>query len=145
MALSAQKFREIVFQMLFSLDLSQSSQEALVELMMHELSVSKRICQEAYQRAEQIIAVAATLDELISQNATSYDIDRIHTIERNVLRLALYEMLYEQQTPPLVCIAEGIRLTRKFSAPESAGFVNAILDAIYQKRKAIGDEPFQQS
>jgi transcription antitermination protein NusB len=49
-----------------------------------------------------------------------------------VLRLALYEMLHDDQIPPKVAIAEAIRLSRKFSTPESSSFINAILDAIYK-------------
>lgn len=67
---------------------------------------------------------------MITEHSTSYEFERIPRIERNVLRLGVYEIMYDSDIPPKVAIAEAIRLTRKFATPESATFVNAILDSI---------------
>lgn len=140
MALSPQKFREIVLQMLYSIDIGDSEEDNLIELMMHELAASKKSCKEAFSRASKVLSCRDALDALIGTSATSYEFDRIHTVERNVLRLALYELLLSEEIPAKVAIAEAIRLTKKFSTPEAVSFVNAILDLIYQQKIVGKDE-----
>jgi len=134
MALPQQKFREMVFQMLYSLDIGASKEEDLVALMMNELTATKKTCREGYLRAKKIWDNHESLDVIIGSSASSYSFERIHTVERNILRLALFEIIYDAQIPPKVAITEAIRLARKFSTPEAAAFVNAILDAHYQKQ-----------
>lgn len=138
MALSQQKFREIVFQLLYSLDMGHPDETPLIELMMGELSVSKKNVRLAQEKVHRIQKLLSEIDKLISSASTSYEFERIQTVTRNILRLGVYELLYDDQIPPKVAIAEAIRLSRKFSTPESASFVNALLDHIHQGKK--GDE-----
>ena len=64
-----------------------------------------------------------------------YDIDRIHSVERNVLRLGIYELFFDPEIPPKVAIAEAIRMSKKFGTPESVSYVNAIMDNIYKRKQ----------
>jgi N utilization substance protein B len=132
MAFQQQKFREIVFQMLYSSDIGKVKQEDIENLLMKELAVTKKTVQAAYERVKEVQKHQKQIDALIAETSQDYQFDRIQAIERNVLRLALYEMLHDDQIPPKVAIAEAIRLSRKFSTPESSSFINAILDAIYK-------------
>lgn len=140
MALSQQKFREIVLQMLYSIDIGESEEDNLIELIAHELAIGKKSCKEAFLKASKVLSCREALDALIAMSATSYEFDRIHTVECNVLRLAVYELLLDEKIPAKVAIAEGIRLTKKFSTPEAVSFVNAILDCIYQQKIVGKDE-----
>ena len=135
MPLPKQKFRELVLLLLYSHDFSQGEEEDCLNLVMQELKVSKKYLLEAQNLRRAIEAKKEVIDEEIRQNATSYEFDRIPGIERNILRLGAYELLFFQEIPGKVAIAEAIRLSRKFASPESATFVNAVLDAIYQKVK----------
>ena len=69
------------------------------------------------------------LDERISRHAEHWRIDRMPTVDRNILRLAVYEMT-RGGTPPPVAIDEALELARKFSNEESVQFVNGVLDAV---------------
>ena len=131
MPIPPQKFREIVFQLLYSDDFGGS--EEVMEMLMAQLSVTKRIVREASLLMDKILEKKGEIDEIIRGNSESYDFERIPRVERNVLRLSLYELLFATGIPPKVAIAEAIRLTRKFATAESAKFVNAILDAVYKK------------
>ena len=102
----------------------------MTDIVMAQLAVTKRIVREAYLQKEKIVEKKETLDLMITEHSTSYEFERIPRIERNVLRLGVYEIMYDSDIPPKVAIAEAIRLTRKFATPESATFVNAILDSI---------------
>lgn len=133
MALPPQKFREIVFQLLYSTDFPNPEAEETALMLMGELKVTKKAVMQARERAEHIKEKISSIDEQITIFSTEYSFDRISRVEKNILRLGVYEMLYDESLPPLVVIAEAIRLTRKFGTPESAQFVNAILDRLYKK------------
>ena len=69
------------------------------------------------------------IDQLIKQRAENWRISRMAVVDRNVLRLAVYEFLYEQ-TPRTVAINEALEIARRFSTFEATQFINGILDAI---------------
>lgn len=131
MPIPLQKFREAVFQILYSLDY-QTEAEEMVPFMMQELQASRKAMQEARGRAQSVLEKRDEIDSRITSASTEYSFERISRVEKNVLRLGLFELLFDPLIPPKVAIAEAIRLCRKFGTPESAQFVNAILDGIYQ-------------
>ena len=133
MTLSPQKFREIVFQVLYSQEMGQEDESLMTELMMNELAVSKKNVRLAQERVKMIREHLGEIDPLISSVSTTYDFDRIQFITKNILRLGVFELFFDEEIPPKVAIAEGIRLSRKFNTPESAAFVNAVLDQLYQQ------------
>ena len=138
MTIPQQKFRELVFQYLYSQDMSQTESDDLVELLMKQLSVPKKAVREAGTRVEKILEVIEEIDQRIRDTSTSYDFHRIPRVERNVLRLGIFELFHDDLIPPKVAISEAIRLSRKFSSSQSASFVNAILDQLY--KKSIGEK-----
>ncbi len=83
---------------------------------------------------QNILLKLEEIDALITRFSLSYQFDRIARVEKNVLRLGVYELCFSESMPPKVAIAEAIRLTRKFSTAESSSFVNAVLDAVFQDR-----------
>lgn len=132
MPLPQQKFREIVFQMLYSYDMGRASEEDMLTLLMAELSVTKQSVSNAQKRVRSLLAKQAEIDAAITKASLSYSFERIQSVERNILRLGVFELLYDPDIPPKVAIAEALRLAKKFSTPESATFVNAMLDNIYK-------------
>jgi transcription antitermination factor NusB len=72
------------------------------------------------------------IDEKISQYATNWQLKRMAIIDRNVLRLGVYELLYASDIPPKVSINEAVELAKKYGDVESSKFVNGILDKIHK-------------
>lgn len=70
------------------------------------------------------------IDERIRRYCENYEFRRIAPVDRNVLRLAIYEMLYRDDIPPVVSINEAIELAKTFGGPDSGRFVNGILDRV---------------
>ena len=70
------------------------------------------------------------LDEVIRKHAKNWDLHRIAAVDRNILRLALYEMLHRDDIPPVVSINEAVDIAKKFSTQDSGKFVNGILDKV---------------
>ena len=137
MSLPPQKFRELVFQLLYSYDLGKSDEKSMLPLLMKELSVTKKIVKEAATRIKIITSYLPDIDKIISKTSQSYTFERIQSVERNILRIGTYELLYDEDIPPKVAIAESVRLARKFGSPESATFVNAVLDSIYKSGQGL--------
>jgi transcription antitermination factor NusB len=75
------------------------------------------------------------VNQEISRYAENWQLSRMAVVERNILRLAAFELLFCKDIPPKVTINEAIELTKKFSGLEASKFVNGILDKIKQKRK----------
>lgn len=135
MALPPQKFREAVLQILFSHDFEAESEE-MVPFMMNELKTTRKAMSDAQSRVYAIVSKLSEIDALITTASTEYSFDRISRVEKAILRLAIYELLHDSEIPPLVSIAEGVRLCRKFATAESSQFVNAILDGVYKRNAA---------
>jgi N utilization substance protein B len=138
MPISPQKQRELIFLLIYSDDFHPGDESEMTQLLMHELSVTKKVMRIAHEEKLKIQEKLNQIDERITQHSKAYDFERIPRIERNILRLGVYELLFSETVPPKVAIAEAIRLSRKFATPEAATFVNAILDAIYQLQLTQG-------
>ena len=70
------------------------------------------------------------LDAKITHYTKNWDLNRMAVVDRNILRLAVYEMLYRQDIPPVVSINEAVDIAKRFSTDESGRFVNGILDKV---------------
>ncbi len=81
------------------------------------------------------------LDEVIKKHAKNWDLPRIAAVDRNIMRLAIYEMLHRDDIPPVVSINEAVDIAKKFSTEDSGKFVNGILDKVKSDlmRPARGD------
>ncbi len=69
------------------------------------------------------------IDELLSKHAAHWKLPRMATVDRNILRLAIYEFLYEE-APKKVVINEALEIAKRFSSPQAVQFVNGVLDAV---------------
>ncbi len=84
----------------------------------------------AEELARGVIAHHQEIDEHIVRHAANWDIDRMGNVDRNVMRMAVFEMLYRDDIPPVVSINEAVDLAKAYSSTESGKFVNGILDRI---------------
>jgi N utilization substance protein B len=78
------------------------------------------------------------IDELIRSQADNWRLERMPPVDRNILRLAVYEMLHEQETPKLVVLDEAIELAKKFGSEQSGRFVNGLLDGLLKQHSFPG-------
>lgn len=133
MAVSLQKFREIVFQLLYSRSFKTAEED--LSLVMREQAVPKSTIRSAKEKVDAIWGIKDSLDALIAEKAIDYDLERISRIEKAILLMGLYELLHTD-LPSKIAISEAVRLARKFSTAEGGAFVNALLDAVYKEMKA---------
>ncbi len=76
----------------------------------------------------------SAIDAMIRQHAENWRLERMPAIDRNILRLAVYEMLFETKVPKVVIVDEAIELAKKFGSENSGRFVNGLLDGVLQSR-----------
>lgn len=78
------------------------------------------------------------IDDTLREVMPNWRLERLATIDRNVLRIGAAELLFADDVPGKVAISEGIKLAEKYGGRESPGFVNGVLDAIYRERTVAG-------
>ena len=140
---SRRKARECALQMLFAADVAEMPADEVVrsywaELGETDLDVTAR--EFATRLAARTLSNLELLDERIRSRAEHWRISRMAVVDRNILRLAVYEFLYEP-TPRTVAINEALEIARRFSTYEATQFINGILDAI--KRDLDEQQPQQ--
>ena len=129
---SRRKARECALQMLFAADFAQADPEEVLQTYWAQLddSETEEPAREfATRLATGTLANLEGLDERIRSRAEHWRIPRMAIVDRNILRLAVYEFLYEP-TPRTVAINEALEIARRFSTYEATQFINGILDAI---------------
>lgn len=133
MSIPQKKLREAVFYAVFCFDYdAELDCESLVPLIMEQLEMSKKNVKDAIYKASLVMEKLPIIDAKLKEHVEGYSLERVSSAERNILRLATYEILFDNDLPEVVAIAEGIRLGRKFSTPEGANFINGVLDGLFK-------------
>ncbi|MFC1849213.1 transcription antitermination factor NusB [candidate division CSSED10-310 bacterium] len=125
--------RELALQILYQKEIGQENLGQILTSLRQ--NSDKKFSTEVWNYAQQLASGAlenqANIDELIAQYSDHWELSRICLIDRNILRLAIYEMLYSPETvPPNVCINEALEIAKKFSSHLSPAFINGILDKV---------------
>ncbi len=123
------KGRELAVQALYQLELRDESTPETLRLFWEQCGAGGRAREFATELVAGVQAERPTLDALIATACEHWRLERLSRVDRNVLRLATYE-LRRAQVPTSVVIDEAIEIARRFGSEESAQFVNGILDAV---------------
>jgi N utilization substance protein B len=140
------KARECALQMLFAGDVTQENAETLSQDFWNELdevAVDEATQKFANELVLGTLSKIETVDQKIRSRAEHWRIERMAIVDRNVLRLAIYEFLF-QDTPHTVIINEALEIARRFSTFEATQFINGILDAIKNDLEKNSDPPVKQ-
>ena len=126
------KAREYALQVLYQVDIRRGDSAQILKEFWDTHQPPAEVKAFARQLAEGTIQHAREIDQLISAHANNWDIKRMAVVDRNILRLGVFELRYVDDVPPTVCINEAIELAKRFGDAESAKFINGILDAIHK-------------
>lgn len=125
------KARECALQILFSYDVARPSVDDLLETYWGEIAEgAEDVRIFANELALGTISHLEEIDERIRIRTEHWRIPRMAIVDRNLLRMAVYEFLYQPSTPKTVAINEALEIARRFSTTEATQFINGILDAI---------------
>ncbi len=129
------KARILALQIIYAIDFKGSDFDETCKLLLED---EDEISQEIFKYSKQLGNLVAInleeLDKLISSKSKNWDFDRITLIDKLILRMALAEMIYIEEIPPKVSIAEGVEIAKLFSTDDSSSFINGILDSVYNNK-----------
>ena len=124
------KSRELALQILYQINLTGDKLDNSLDNFWREHRTSPQIKQFALELVTGTMTNLDKIDQTISKCSENWQIERMAVVERNVLRIACYELLFMEDIPPKVSINEAINIAKKFATPQSGRFVNGILDKI---------------
>ncbi len=133
------KARELALQLLYQADLTTTDLSDLVDIFFNmdaNANEERSVRDFASELANNVRNNLSLLDGQITKFATNWQLDRMATIDRNILRMAAYELLFRDDIPPKVAINEAVELAKKYGDLESGKFVNGILDKINKTKNA---------
>ncbi len=123
--------------MVFQWEMGKHTPEHVISTFLGARKVDAGVASFARTLFEGTVREIHSLDQMLGEHAANWRLERMAAVDRNVLRLALYELLHHPETPPAVVIDEALELARRFSSEESVEFVNGVLDAV-RKQVASG-------
>ncbi|QDY75860.1 transcription antitermination factor NusB [Streptomyces qinzhouensis] len=134
------KARKRAFQILFEADQRGASpQTVLADWIRHSRTDDRQppVNEYTMQLVEGYAAYATRIDELISTYATDWDLDRMPVVDRNLIRLGAYELVWVDETPDAVAIDEAVQLAKEFSTDDSPSFVNGLLGRFKELKPSL--------
>lgn len=127
------KARELALQMLFQHDMSGNAPDMILSTF-EDLQKSKANTKEfAIKIFRGTVDHLAEIDDMIQAQAENWRLSRMAVVDRNIIRMSVYEFLHENDTPKLVIIDEAIEIAKKFGTQKSSQFINGILDGILKR------------
>lgn len=137
---SRRKARELALQMLFQWEVGKHSPEEVVATFRRDHDPGEETSKFALALFQGTVNEIAALDERVRTQSQNWRVERMAVVDRNVLRMAVYELLH-LDTPPAVVINEALEIVRRFSGEEGVEFVNGVLDGIRKSVPASGLQP----
>ena len=131
------KAREDTLRILFRLEFENKQIEKTLDQYWKSKKASEEIKEYSTWLVNGVISYQAKIDNIIQQVSEHWRISRMALIDRNILRMAVFELLYEEKIAPAIVINEAIEIAKKYSGEEAATFVNGILDAVRKDLKDI--------
>lgn len=128
--------REFALQVLYQMDLTHNGyQEVLSNFWQSQEreDIEKEVKEFTDELIKGVAQNLEAIDAKICQYATNWQLNRMAVVDRNILRLSSYELMFRSDIPPKVSINEAVELAKKYSGNEAGKFVNAILDKIKQE------------
>jgi len=114
----------------YQIDIRNIIEEEVVLNLLRDMHLDKDIYQFVETRVLGVLRNKNRIDELIGKYSINWDISRMSYIDRNILRVAVYEMLCLPDVPRIVAINEAIEIAKIYGSPESGKFINGILDRV---------------
>jgi N utilization substance protein B len=138
------KARESTLQILFQLEFNGSDDEEIFRLYWKDKKATKDVKDYCRWLIKGVVTHRESIDESIESVSERWRLSRMPVVDRNILRMAVFELLYEQDVEPAVVINEAIEIAKKYSGEKAAMFINGVLDTLRKKangkHKSLRDE-----
>ena len=132
------KARELAVQLLYQHDLAKIAPEEALSLFWEHYPANAEVREFCTQLVVGTLDRLAIIDELLSEASENWSLTRMSVVDRNILRLATYELLDRLDIPPSVSLNEAIDIAKKYSTPDAAVFINGVLDRVKRMVYPVG-------
>lgn len=124
--------REAALQILYFWEVGRTEPQAAIEAFFaeHQPEADDEVAAFASRLVHGTVGEVEALDAIIAQHSHHWRVERLATIDRLILRLAVWELRHEPETPPAVVMNEALELARQFSTDDAVRFINGILDSV---------------
>lgn len=126
--------RTCVMQTLFAYEFRGGTAKKILEDVLSEFAPKLRNADFAYEMFEGIQKHKRTIVKLIQENAPQWPIDKIAPIDRAILEIGIYEILYAKDVPPVVAINEAVEIAKHFGDTNSSKFINGVLSSVMDSK-----------
>ena len=124
------KSRELAMQALFYIDMSQNDPNDLLDRFCENFRPSANVLPFFLKLVRGVLEAKSDIDRILERFSDNWKLSRMSCVDRNMMRIAVYEMLFCSDIPPKVSINEAIDVGKKFGTEESGAFINGILDSV---------------
>lgn len=128
--MSRRKARELAFKVIFQVDQVNALPRQAFNYLLDEIPLSEKEREFAWTLIEGTLDNMKDIDTIIAGFSKDWTVERMSSVDRNLLRLAGYEIIYLDNARAVVAIDEALEISKRYSEPASVGFINAILDRI---------------
>ncbi len=134
---SRTKARSVALQALYEIDLSNHLPGVVIEERLNESDLDEELSQFARQIVVGVTPLFATLDQFIAEHAPEWPLDQVATVDRNILRMALWEFAIYGKTPVKVVINEAVELSKLYGSDSTPRFVNGVLGSLAARQNEV--------
>ncbi len=127
------KARELALQMLFQHDIAGNDPDMIIETFEDLQRVRPNIREFAVNVFRGTLGKMTEIDAILVEQADNWRLSRMPVVDRNIIRMSIFELLFASDTPKLVIIDEAIEIAKKFGTEKSSQFINGILDGILKR------------
>jgi N utilization substance protein B len=131
------KARELALQMLFQHDVAGNDPDEIIETFEDIQRVRPNIREFAIRVFKGTLEKQAEIDTIVVEQTENWRIERMPVVDRNLIRMAIYEMKYLDDTPKLVILDEAIEIAKRFGTNKSSQFINGILDGVLKRYNLV--------
>lgn len=128
--------RELALKALFQIDVGKNQVDKAIEYILEDEELSAKDRNFLTEIVTGVTGNLQAIDEIIAKNLIQWDIKRIPNVDRNILRQAVFELLYREDIPDSVSINEAIELAKVFGTDDSPKFINGVLDKVVKSKTA---------
>jgi len=132
------KAREAALKVLYQLDITHDKPEKALKIFFKNQRLSTGVQEFVSLLVQGTCSQFKAVDKLLSKYASNWSLERMAVVDRNILRLGIYELFFSDiKTPPKVVINEAVELAKKFGSEEASKFVNGVLDSVHKEELKI--------
>ena len=135
MSLTRRKARGLALQSLYEIDLTKHSADEVLSCILTDLDLTEENASFTRALVKGVRSHLGQIDPKIARYAPAWPVNQLSPVDRNILRLAIFELLFDNETPVRVAINEAVELAKNYGSENSARFINGVLSSISQNTK----------